>query len=235
MLASKLFKGIEEKIPICLALDKDKIGFLGPGSSDKINVENVDVVLDISPEYDISSADLVISHHPPVFEPEFPMYIIHSNWDVVKGGANDALAERLNLKVIDVFDKETGIGRICSASTDLKSFTRLILNSLPTSYINYVESNHQKIEKIAIVSGFGLNNSDYIDLAYENGVNLFLSGDLIHRNAWMARKLGLNVIDATHHATEFPGLLKLSELISNMGVKTNLIDYGVPWNNIIVK
>ncbi|MCE5213701.1 MAG: Nif3-like dinuclear metal center hexameric protein [Methanobacterium sp.] len=235
MLASKLFKLIEKKVPPHLALKNDKIGYLGDLDPDRMEVNKVQVSLDLLPNYDPSKlgADLLIIHHPPLFEPEFPVYVIHSHWDIVKGGANDALAECLKLRVTDVFDVETGIGRICSTSITFEDLINRVSNSLPTDYINMINCNSQVIiEKVAIVSGFGLKNPEYIKLAHDYPVDLFLSGDLNHQTAMFARKLGVSVVDATHYATEIPGLIKLGELINEFGVETLLTNEGTPWKTV---
>ena len=70
--------------------------------------------MDLYPEFDTQKTNtLILTHHPPLFNPKTPTYTIHSNWDIINGGANEALAETLKLNVISPFDKTTNIGRIC--------------------------------------------------------------------------------------------------------------------------
>ncbi len=235
MLASELFKLIEKKVPPNLAVANDKIGYLGMEDPNELEINKVQVLLDLPPDHDptYSDADLVICHHPPIYQPEFPVYVIHSNWDVVKGGANDALAESLKLEVLDVLDKKTGIGRICYTSTTMEDFIQKITNSLPVHHINMINSPPQKtVEKIGLVAGFGLSNSEYIKLAQDNHVDLFLSGDMIHETALLAGYLGVSVLDATHYATEIPGIIKLCKLVSDLVMETQLIQSKVPWDTI---
>lgn len=235
MLASELFKLLEEKVPPELALKDDKIGYFGGEDPDELEVNKVQVSLDILPGHDPSKlgADLLICHHPPLCEVEFPVYVIHSNWDIVEGGANDALAECLNLKVLDVLDEKTGIGRICSTSVTFEDFIKRVAISIPSPHINLVNCELDKIiKKVGIVSGFGLKNPEYIELAHDKQVDLFLSGDINHQTALLAKGLELCVIDATHYATEIPGVIKLGELVSDWGVETHLIHGGVPWYTI---
>jgi dinuclear metal center YbgI/SA1388 family protein len=229
MLAKKLFELIERDVPLSLAVTGDTVGFLGPGDPEEIEVEKVDVMLDLI-QAD-SDADLIVCHHPPPKKPKIPTYVIHSNWDIVSGGANDDLAERLELKVVDVFDKKTGIGRICTISTTLDEFIKKIINFLPVDTLKIIEGK-DKIKKVAIVSGFGLNPK-YIELAHKCGVDLYLSGDLTHHGAILARKLNLSVVDATHYATEVPGLLGLCDMISTFGIETRCIDTGIPWKTYL--
>ena len=161
MLASELFELLESKVPPKLALKDDKVGFIGPGRPDEIEVEKAAVFLDIISGNDLNrlDADLVVCHHPPLFPPTIPTYIIHSNWDIVQGGANDALAESLKLDVTDVLDEKTGIGRICATecSLSLDDFIQTVSQVIDADNIRIVKGNNNVIEKVAIISGFGLN------------------------------------------------------------------------------
>jgi len=235
MLASELFLLLDEKVPPELALENDRIGYFGDDDPDKLEVDKVQVLLDLLPCHDLSKldAELVICHHPPLFKPRFPVFVIHSNWDIVKGGANDALAEHLGLRIRDVFDENTGIGRICWTSTNMGDFIKKLASSLETNHIKMI-NNHppEVIRKVALVSGFGLNKPDYVGLAHKKKVDLFLSGDLTHQTALLDKNLGVNVLDATHYATEIPGLVKLCKLVSEFGLETELVPDRVPWNTI---
>jgi len=251
MLASELFQYIEEEVPLKLALKDDPVGFIGPGHPEKIEVENALVVLDLIPGLvpETTDADLLVCHHPPLFTPTIPTYIIHSNWDIVQGGACDALAESLQLEVTDILELETGIGRICNSKRrgnskrignskkssntryNLEEFLRNVSRSIPVDNINLVNGNKNSLKKVAIISGFGLN-PHYIQLASEKGVDLLLSGDLTHPGSILARKLGITLVDATHQATEVPGLIRLCQLIGKLGIKTDYLDPGKPWEHI---
>ena len=246
MLASELFKSIEKEVPLKLALKDDPVGFIGPGHPEEIEVENALVVLDLIPGIVPEKAlevDILVCHHPPLFPPTIPTYIIHSNWDIVQGGACDALAESLQLEVTDVLEPETGIGRICNAERFantkrigsiecyLEEFTQYLSKSIPVDNIRLVKGNQNTFKKVAIISGFGLNPY-YIKLASERGVDLLLSGDLTHPGSILAKKLGIALVDATHYATEIPGLIKLCKLIGKIGITTDYLDTGKPWEDI---
>jgi len=235
MLASELIRSLEKRAPPELALENDMVGYLGDHDPDELEINRVQVMLDILPGHypSLLDADLVICHHPPLFEVDFPVYVMHSNWDIVKGGANDALAEFLNLDVQDIFDKETGIGRICTTSVSFKEFFKRVVISLPAPHFNLMNCDlDEEIEKIAVISGFGLSKPEYMKLAHDNQIDLLLSGDINHRTALLARILDLRVIDASHYATEIPGVIKLGELVSSLGVETQMIDGEVPWYTI---
>ncbi len=230
MLASELFKMMEQKVPLELAIKGDNVGFIGPGHPDEIEVEKAVVMLDIIHGCDLShsEADLLVCHHPPLFPPKIPCYIIHSNWDIVEGGANDALVDSLKLESSNVLEEETGIGRICKLKCTLDQFKDRVFSSIDVDHIRIVKGGWDVIEEVAVISGFGLN-PHYIKLASEKGADLLLSGDLTHEGSILAHKLGINLIDATHHATEFPGLKKLCQFITELGVETKLNHDCIPW------
>ena len=98
---------LNEKIPENLALDFDNVGLVGNWDLNQ-NITSIKVFMDITPEDDNNDKNiLIITHHPPLFTPKTPTYTIHSNWDIIDGGANEALANTLKLEVIDYFDKKT--------------------------------------------------------------------------------------------------------------------------------
>lgn len=230
MLASELFKLIDMAVPPSLAVEGDTIGFSGGGDPETLEVKGVHVMLDLPESFNLegSGSNLVICHHPPIFNPEIPVYVVHSNWDIVEGGANDALAESLNLDVSCVLDDETGIGRICSTSTTVTRFMERVSAALPVDHATLVPGRKKNIEKVAVVSGFGLNQR-LIELAAEKGADLYISGDLDHRSALHAQRRGITLVDATHYATEIPGLMALERLVAELGVETELLCPGVPW------
>ena len=230
MKLTKLIKLIEEKIPPQLAIKGDKIGLITP--TNDINVEKVLLLMDYiaTDQIPYKDHDMLILHHPPQLKPPIPTYVIHSNWDIIKGGACDALANKLKLKVIDTI--ADGLGRICKTDTRLETFLREVHRKLKPEEARIVNFKRKlKIDKIAIVSGFGLNPK-MIKKVHEKNVKVYLSGDLTQEGAILAKNLGLTLIDAGHHTTELPGLYRLGELISHMGVEVKIIDTKTPWETM---
>lgn len=235
MEINKIFKIIDELIPREFALKNDKIGYFGRRYND-LEIKNIKVMMDLLPKDDDSfeNTDLVITHHPPLFIPRTPTYAVHSNWDIIKGGANYALAEELGLNVMTTFDKKTGIGKVCPSFKTLNEIIEKSIEAFGSQNIRLVNAdNGDKIlRKIAVVSGFGLSNTEYIRLAKERKIDLFISGDLTHKNAILAKKLDLTLMDISHHMIEMPGLIKLAKIMSTIGLPVEVIDNGVPWDYI---
>lgn len=236
--AATLFREIEEKIPLSLALENDRVGYTGTKKPGEIEVERILVMMDyISPgpeETVYGDYDLLILHHPPQTKPEIPAYVIHSNWDILTGGACDALADRLKIDTTGFLDLERGLGRTGTFAGEqvlLPEFCGFVKERLGLDHIRVVNFNEEReTGKICLVPGFGLNPA-YIKLAIRRGADTYISGDLTHPGAILARNSGLVLIDASHHATEVPGLYRLRDLISGIGVETDIADTGIPWNN----
>ncbi|MBC7101213.1 Nif3-like dinuclear metal center hexameric protein [Methanothermobacter tenebrarum] len=230
MRLKEFIKIIEEKIPPQIAIKGDKVGLITP--TNNINVEKVLLLMDYiaTDQIPYDDYDLLILHHPPQLKPPIPTYVIHSNWDIIKGGACDALANKLKLKVIDTITE--GLGRICETNIRLETFIEEIRRRLKAEEVRIVNfKRNLKIDKIAIVSGFGLNPK-MIKKVHEKNVKVYLSGDLTQEGAILAKNLDLTLIDAGHHTTELPGLYKLGELLSQLGVEVRIMDTKTPWETI---
>ncbi len=181
--------------------------------------------MDLLPKNDkLYENTLIITHHPPLFIPKTPTYVIHSNWDVIDGGANEALAEYLKLEVIDYFDKDTNIGRICKSDYTFKELKNIISNNFDNVQIVNNLNDEEKIKKVGIISGFGLKNPDYIKLAKDKNLDILISGDLTQETAILAKNIKITLIDIGHHESEVPGLHKLANNLSEINIKTEVID-----------
>ena len=201
MKLSEIIDFLEEKIPKSLALKGDKIGFKRDYDLAQ-NIELIKIYMDLLPEDDNDSKNtLIITHHPPLFIPKTPTYTIHSNWDIIDGGANEALAKALDLEVMGYFDENTNIGRVCKAD---KKFIELKNNIL----MNF---NNVRI----------VNNLDDEKIIKKIGI---ISGDLTQETAILAENLGITLIDLTHHESEVPGLYALRDIIKELDVDIEVFD-----------
>ena len=215
---------IEEKIPPELALKNDEIGFRTYYDLDQ-DITSIKVYMDLFPEDELDYENtLIVTHHPPLFPPKTPTYTIHSNWDIIDGGANDALANTLDLEVIDYFDSDTNIGRICMANKHFGDFKKIILSNFKNVGIVNELDDEKQINEVGIISGFGLKNPDYILLAKNKNLDILISGDLTQETAILAKYLDITLIDLKHHESEVPGLYKLCRLLSELKINIEVID-----------
>lgn len=222
MKLKELIEFIDERIPEELALSFDNVGFNREYDLNQ-DISSVKIIMDLCHEDDVFDENtLVITHHPPLFKPNTLTYVIHSNWDIIDGGANEALAEILELKVIDYFDDKTKIGRICEANFNFNELKEIILKNFEN--VRIVNIPVDEFDKIGIISGFGLKNPDYIQLAHDKNINVLISGDLTQETAILAKNLDITLIDLGHHESEVPGLYKLAELFNELNIDVEVID-----------
>ena len=224
MKLKDIIEFLESEIPNELAIPQDNIGLQDSYDLD-IEIKSIKIYMDLFWEDDeFLENTLIITHHPPLFKPKTPTYTIHSNWDIIKGGANEALANTLNLEVIDYFDNKTKIGRICKSDYTFSQLKEIILNSFESPRVVNILNDNDKVNKIGIISGFGLKNPDYIKLAKRENLDILISGDLTHETAILAKNLGITLIDLGHHSSEVPGLYELKRIIQKINENCDVID-----------
>lgn len=224
MKLKEIIDFIDEKIPENLALESDNVGLMG--SYDLNNdINSIKILMDFWPEDDdFGQNTLIITHHPPLFTPKTATYTVHSNWDIIDGGANDALAKCLDLDVIDYFDDETNIGRICRANRPFNQLKATVLENFEDVRIVNDMDGEKTITKVGIVSGFGLKNPEYVRLAGAKKLDLLISGDLVQESAILAKNLGVTLMDLGHHESEVPGLYALKHFLEEIDIETEVID-----------
>lgn len=224
MKLKEIIDFLDEKIPKSLALKGDEVGFKKDYDLSK-DISSVRIYMDLLAEDDpCDENSLIITHHPPLFVPETPTYTIHSNWDIIKGGANEALADRLNLKVTGYFDENTHIGRICEAEKKFIEIKKDILKEFDNVRIVNRPDDEMIIERVGIISGFGLKNPEYVSLAKDKNLDILISGDLTQETAILAKNLKITLIDLNHHESEVPGLYGLADILKELDVDVEVID-----------
>ncbi len=176
-------------------------------------VKRVAVVLDITPEEikkaKAIGADLIISHHPVIFNPiksvikgSVPYELVassinalccHTPLDIADGGTNDSLAELLGIKVTRADDPILRLGTVEPTTAD--ELAGKIANALSTK-VRYADAG-KKIKKIAICTGAGCS---LIEAAGE--IDAFITGDASHHNFLDCVQEGITLIAAGHYETE---------------------------------
>lgn len=224
MKLKEIIEFIDEKIPKSLALDTDKVGFKKDYDLTQ-EITSIKIYMDLLVEDDeYIENTLIITHHPPLFYPKTPTYTIHSNWDIIDGGANEALAETLKLEVIDYFDSNTNIGRICKSNQKFGELKKNILDNFSNARIVNNLDDEKPINKVGIISGFGLKNPEYINLSKSKDLDILISGDLTQQTAIIAKNLGITLIDLNHHESEIPGLYALADILKELDINIEVID-----------
>lgn len=176
-------------------------------------VKKAAVVLDITHEEikkaKAIGADLIISHHPVIFNPiksvtkgSVPYELVassinalccHTPLDIADGGTNDSLAELLGINVTRADDPILRLGTV--EPTTAQELAGKIANTLNTK-VRYADAG-KTIKKIAICTGAGCS---LIEAAGE--IDAFITGDASHHNFLDCVQAGITLIASGHYETE---------------------------------
>lgn len=185
-------------------------------------------------------ADLIVTHHPIIFQPmkavtdetsigRAIMYLCahginainaHTNLDSCPYGVNDTLAKLLGLQNIEVpcpegEDMEGRPYGLLRAGTveemPLEAFLEQVKRSLHTPVLRYVDGG-KPVKKVAV--GGGSCAGAMLD-ALRAGCDTFVTADIKYNQFWDAHDLGLNLIDAGHFYTENPVCAMLAQTLQD--------------------
>ena len=226
--ALDILQFIESIAPVELKMAWDNVGLLC-GRSDK-EVSTVLVALDPFPhvcdEAIQVGADLLVTHHPLIFEGlkaitpqttvgQAVMKLIanditainaHTNLDCAEGGVNDTLAQKLELREVSVIGSEHLL-RAGNFESTLPAFLEHIKAKLGCRGLRYVDGG-KAVSKVAV--GGGSCGSELMEVI-QAGCDTFVTADVKYNQFWDAKAYGINLIDAGHYQTENPICAVLAE------------------------
>ncbi len=223
---SEIMSFLESLAPKELSESYDNVGLL-VGTTEK-NINRVLITLDadekVSEEAKAVNADLVISHHPLIFNPlkkvtdddsisrtvisfiknDIPLYAMHTNFDSVKCGLGDLFLDKIaktkNRTSIEG-DGENGIGRIAHLcrETTLFDILKNIKKEFKLASVRYIGDENKKIEKIAVCNGGG---AGLLYNAKAMGADLYVSGDIKYSQARFAYENDIAFVEIPHYNAE---------------------------------
>lgn len=164
------------------------------------------------------NANLIVSHHPVIFEPlrrlsgREPAWLLakhgiaalccHTNLDLSPVcGVNIALASRLGLRNVrreDVFGEETVL---FSGECDVMSpadFAQMVRDRLGAGGVQWFPGEGA-VQKVFFCSGSGGGQAGF---AACRGADAYVTGEMKHHEALEAARLGLTCVAAGHYETE---------------------------------
>lgn len=236
MLNRDILNYINTISPLSYAESFDNVGLLIGGMNDHISgiCCCLDITNEVVDEALAKGANLIIAHHPVIFDPLksvptwSPVYrmirhgigaiCIHTNFDMSEGGVNDTLLELLGFEqseVIEVVNANgLGFGAVCDLPLcfTTKALAEHCKQSLDLDVVKY-SRNDREIRRAAVCCGGGVNGT-VMQLAREKGCDAIISGDIKH-NYWVeALNSGIALIDAGHFGTEKAFSHRIAALIS---------------------
>ncbi len=107
-----------------------------------------------------------------------------------------------------------------------QELTTLISDKLSRTCLHLPSGENQKIKTIAWCSGGG---QDYIELAAEQGIDAFISGEVSEKTTHSAKEMNIHFFAAGHHATERYGVKALAEhLAQHFNIDVEFVDIDNP-------
>jgi dinuclear metal center YbgI/SA1388 family protein len=211
--------------------------------------------------------DFIITHHPLLFyridvvdnntitgnyiidliKAEISVYSAHTTFDSAFGGNNEYLADVLGLTRIrriknkrpimkgDVREFVTGrMGNFPEPIT-MEAACRLVEDALGIKgELKTVGDPNKIISTVGLCTGSG---GDAMIAAVKNGIDLFITGDVRHHEALIAREKGICLIDAGHYGTEKIFAVNFADkLRRNVGSKIQVIESETntnPFKNVV--
>jgi dinuclear metal center YbgI/SA1388 family protein len=239
MTIATVFEQLERFAPTALAQDWDNVGLLIGDPARKVNkiLISLDATANVV-EYAIKEGfDLIVSHHPLIFRPlktitnpiilrmieaKIGLISMHTNFDSAIGGVNHALADTLQMEILESLGlgESRDIGLICSFrdSQNLNEITEHVKTRLNADAIRLWTAgtpDHAPIRRIAICGGAG---ASVLNLA-ERKADLLITGDISYHTFLDSR---IPIIDAGHFATEYPALKFLQDFLLPTGLPSTI-------------
>ncbi len=200
----------------------------------------LEITADVVNEAIEENVDLIITHHPLLFHSikkidrntvvgnylidliftGISVYSSHTSFDTADGGNNDDLAGRLGLLSISQMklqgdDSERAMGRMGELQQPMRlsDFAQLLDKTLGYCGNLRISGNEDAmISKVGLCTGAG---GDLIERAVQCGCDAYITGDVKHHEAQMAKELGICLIDAGHFGTEHLFRENMAEQLKN--------------------
>ena len=222
---------LETLAPTKMKMEWDNVGLLCGEENQPVHriLVALDPFRNVCEEAAECGADLLVTHHPLIFQ---PMHSVtdqntvgreilflarhgisavnaHTNLDQAPGGVNDCLAATLGLRNVSVIcpqgtdaaGREWGLLRKGETEeTDLAAFSAFVKSALSCPGLRFV-SGGKPVRFVAV--GGGACAGEMLD-AIDAGCDTLVTADAKYNQFRDAYDLGLNLIDAGHFETERP-------------------------------
>ncbi len=231
VLTGDIYNYIDSFAPFQSAMHFDNAGLLV--GDYETEVKTVVLSLDITPavvrEAAELDAQLIVSHHPVIFDPlkrintDSALYLLanygiaaicaHTNLDMAVGGVNTCLAERLKLKNVRMLKEyeTSGLPEALMGETSREyaphEFAEFVKSVLHCDGLRYTDGC-RSITCVGLCSGGG---ADLMCFAAEHGCQAFVTGESKHNILLDAENRGITLVDAGHFYTEDIVILPLSD------------------------
>lgn len=215
--------------PINTAADFDNCGVLVGSREQKVTkaLLALDITKDVVKEAKDMGAELIISHHPVIFNPiksldadSVPYLLakygitalcLHTNLDIAENcGVNVCLANALKLSEQKLYAEDFLLTGKLPAPMTVKGFATYVKECLGAPFVAYTPSE-RTIETVGMCSGAG---GEFYSIAKEKGADAFLTGEVKHHEYLEATVCDVSLVTAGHFHTEDVVINPLKEKLS---------------------
>ena len=193
--------------------------------------------------------NLIFAHHPLIFNPpkslctgdaigemarlafihNIGIYSAHTNFDQVKDGTADVLAQILNLhEVYPIVHTQPSIGYgrvgVIQPSVTLRELLKSIKNSLKPQSLLFspCADLEMSVEKVAVLGGSG---ASFVHSVSKTGATVYLTSDCKFHQFQESRDAGVVLVDAGHYATERPACEVLASKFAALNLSFASLSY----------
>ncbi len=233
---------IETAMPLDNQTEYDNSGLIY-GEQDK-EIKNIlltlDLNLDTLKEAQECHADLIVEHHPSIFnveqEPDFgnpqdkalykavdsgiAVYAAHTSADFADRGLSYYFASKLHVKDVEFFGLEEG--RLLVATLEeacsLETLYQQVKSVFGDKHASYIGDGNRTVSKIAIITGGGGGHLDDVKQA-ERLSDVFISGDIKYHVARWTKDKDYAMINVSHYCSEIIFNDMMAEILAGCGAK----------------
>jgi len=212
---SDVYNFIDSFAPYSTQAEFDNSGYMIGDKSAKVKriLVSLDLTADVLRQAKENSADLIVTHHPVIFQPlhsvmsgtvvyntvqsGISVISAHTNLDIAENGVNTALVNALGIKEYSVSEADPFIKIAQTEPLDSTQLVRKVSSGLDCA----VQFNNvrRKVSRIGFCSGAG---SFCLYQAIEEGVDAFITGEAKYNCFSDAEEKNVLLICAGHFDTE---------------------------------
>ena len=232
---------IEEFAPLELQMSYDNSGLIVGRLDDEVHgaLLAVDVTEEVIAEAVREGCDLIITHHPIIFNPlkrfnsatyvercveeairrGIALYAAHTNLDATREGMSWRVGHMLGLQSMSVLEPRRDnpdvgfgvVGELPEAETPIEFMRRVgKIFSVEALRHSDIPETMTRIRRVAICTGSGHSN---IDDALRANADIYITGDLKY-NDFMLGENRMILLDIGHFESEFCAISILNDVIS---------------------
>lgn len=232
-----IYSAIDSIAPFALTMSFDNTGIL-VGDRNKTVTKALlalDCTSDTVKEAVRLGAQLIITHHPVIFDPikrvnedsvvyelirnDIAVISAHTNLDIAQGGVNDALAAAVGLhdcKGLELLDAANSawLGRVGELADKMsaREFAAHVKENLGAAAVKFADAG-RPIKSVALCSGSG---ADCLDAAKAVGADALLTGEVKQHQYINAVAMGISILEAGHFDTEDIVIEPLKEKLAKL-------------------